>query len=86
MLSCTAIDYLDIPLSYKVNTTVSMEQLLEQQLMAAANVVEQQLNSEIEKLDKMDKDELEILRERRIAAMKKAEDQKKTWIANGHGK
>ena len=52
-----------------------MEQLLEQQLMAAANVVEQQLDSEIEKLDKMDKDELEILRERRIAAMKKAEDQ-----------
>ena len=63
-----------------------MEQLLEQQLMAAANVVEQQLDSEIEKLDKMDKDELEILRERRIAAMKKAEDQKKIWIANGHGK
>ena len=54
--------------------------------MAAANVVEQQLDSEIEKLDKMDKYELEILRERRIAAMKKAEDQKKTWIANGHGK
>jgi len=62
-----------------------MEQILEQQLMAAASVVEQQLDSEIDKLDKMDKDDLEVLRERRIAAMKKAEDQKKTWLANGHG-
>lgn len=63
-----------------------MDNILEQQLMAAAGMVEQQLDSEIERLDKMDKDELEELREKRIAAMKKAEDQKKKWIANGHGK
>ena len=63
-----------------------MENVLEQQLMAAANMVEQQLDSEIEKLDKMDKDELELLREKRIAAMKRAEDQKRKWIADGHGK
>lgn len=63
-----------------------MEQVLEQQLMAAASMVEQQLDSEIDKLDKLDKDEIEVLREKRIAAMKRAQDQKKTWIANGHGK
>ncbi|KAF6040945.1 TXNDC9 [Bugula neritina] len=63
-----------------------MEQVLEQQLMAAASMVEQQLDSEIDRLDKMDKDELELLREKRIAAMKRAEDQKNTWRANGHGK
>ncbi|XP_067944071.1 thioredoxin domain-containing protein 9-like [Watersipora subatra] len=63
-----------------------MDNILEQQLMAAAGMVEQQLDNEIERLDKMDKDELEELREKRIAAMKKAEDQKKKWIANGHGK
>lgn len=62
-----------------------MENVLEQQLMAAANMVEQQLDCEIDKLDKLDKDELELLRERRIAAMKRAEDQKKKWLANGHG-
>lgn len=37
-----------------------MEQVLEQQLMAAASMVEQQLDSEIDRLDKMDKDELEV--------------------------
>lgn len=63
-----------------------MEQVLEQQLMAAASVMEQQLDNEIDKLDKMDKDELELLRERRIQAMKKADEQKKKWIADGHGK
>ena len=63
-----------------------MENILEQQLMAAANVVEQQLDNEIDRLEKLDKDELEVLREKRIAAMKRAEDQKRAWIANGHGK
>lgn len=37
-----------------------MEQILEQQLMATASMVEQQLDSEIDRLDKMDKDELEV--------------------------
>ena len=63
-----------------------MENILEQQLMAAANVVEQQLDNEIDRLEKLDKDELEVLREKRIAAMKRSEDQKRAWIANGHGK
>lgn len=49
-------------------------------------MVEQQLDSEIDWLDRLDKDELEVLRERRISATKKAEEQKKKWIADGHGK
>jgi len=36
------------------------QQLIEQQLMQAAQVVESQIDDEIHKLDNMDKDELEV--------------------------
>lgn len=59
-----------------------------QQLMAAASVMEEQLDAEISKLDKMEKleeDDLEELRKQRIANMKKAQEQKAEWLRNGHG-
>lgn len=53
-----------------------MEQLIENQVLQAAKAVEEQLDAEINRLDKMDDDELEKLRERRIQAMKKAQSQR----------
>ena len=53
-----------------------MEALLESKLVEATQVIEQQLDAEINRLDNLDEDELEKIRERRIAAMKKAQVQK----------
>nr|XP_002131804.1 thioredoxin domain-containing protein 9-like [Ciona intestinalis] len=62
-----------------------MESLIEQQLLQAAQVVEQQVDAEINRLESMDEDELEKIRERRVQAMKKAQVQKQEWISKGHG-
>lgn len=59
--------------------------VLSEQMMAAAKVVEEQLDAEMAKLDHMDEDELEGLRARRIDAMKKQQQQKREWMAQGHG-
>ncbi len=64
----------------------NMQNAIEQQLMQAAKTVEAQLDAEIERLDKMDEDDLETLRQKRIQQMKKAQDQKKEWMQLGHGK
>ena len=53
-----------------------MEALLESKLVEATQVIEQQLDAEISRLDNLDEDELEKIRERRINAMKKAQAQK----------
>lgn len=49
---------------------------LEQQLLHSARIVEEQVDAELEKLDCMDEDELELLKERRLEALKKAQKQK----------
>nr|CAB3267398.1 thioredoxin domain-containing protein 9-like [Phallusia mammillata] len=62
-----------------------MEGMLEKQLMQAAEVVEQHLDAEINRLDNFDEDDLEKIRERRVQAMKKAQAQKQEWTSKGHG-
>ncbi|XP_069060489.1 thioredoxin domain-containing protein 9 [Pleurodeles waltl] len=59
--------------------------ILENQMVQTANLMEQQLDAEINKLDQMDDDELERLKERRLAALKKAQQQKQEWLSKGHG-
>ncbi|XP_014676563.1 PREDICTED: thioredoxin domain-containing protein 9-like [Priapulus caudatus] len=58
---------------------------MEQQLLAAASMVEEQVDAQIEKLDKMDEDDLEAVRRRRLEALKKGQKDKKEWLALGHG-
>lgn len=63
-----------------------VQELMANQLMKAAEIVESQLDAEIERLEKMDDDDLEALRQKRIAGMKKQQAKKQEWLANGHGK
>lgn len=49
---------------------------LEHQVLQSARMVEEQLDAELGKLDRMDEDELERLKERRMDALKKAQKQK----------
>lgn len=45
-----------------------------------------QVDEEIQKLDRMDDDDLESMRRKRMATMKKMQDQKREWMTLGHGK
>ena len=44
------------------------------------------MDNEIEKLERMDEDDLEVMRRQRLAGMKKAQEQKRQWLQLGHGK
>ncbi|XP_052796926.1 thioredoxin domain-containing protein 9-like [Mya arenaria] len=63
-----------------------MEKMLEGQLLEASKVVEQQLDAEIDRLEKMDEDDFDMLRKQRMDALKKSQQQKQEWMSNGHGK
>ncbi|XP_012692696.1 thioredoxin domain-containing protein 9 [Clupea harengus] len=58
---------------------------LEHQVLQSARLVEEQLDAELERLERPDEDELERLKERRMEALKRAQKQKQEWMAKGHG-
>lgn len=61
----------------EANASVDMfSKVLENQLLQTTKLVEEHLDSEIQKLDQMDEDELERLKEKRLEALKKAQQQK----------
>ncbi|CAF0951291.1 unnamed protein product [Didymodactylos carnosus] len=62
-----------------------MEQLLEKQLMQATEVIENQIDAEINRLEKMTEDDMEKVREQRLETMKKEHKKKQEWLTNGHG-
>lgn len=59
--------------------------MVEQQLIAATQIIENQLDNEIERLDNMDSNDLDAIRRDRLAAMKKRQEKRQEWISNGHG-
>lgn len=63
----------------------NIEQHIQNTVLQAAKVVEEQVDSELEKLDRMTGDEMEELREKRLEQLKKYEQQKREWIHKGHG-
>ncbi|XP_060840985.1 thioredoxin domain-containing protein 9-like [Rhopalosiphum padi] len=62
-----------------------MENVLEKQLLKVAETIEQKLDQEIQKLDELDLDSIENIREHRLQQMKKMIKQKEEWMAKGHG-
>uniref|UniRef100_A0A7N5K3X8 Thioredoxin domain containing 9 n=1 Tax=Ailuropoda melanoleuca TaxID=9646 RepID=A0A7N5K3X8_AILME len=61
----------------EANASVDMfSKVLENQLLQTTKLVEEHLDSEIQKLDQMDEDELERLKEKRLEALRKAQQQK----------
>jgi len=50
-----------------------------------AVMMEQQVDAEIAKLDNLDEDDLEAIREKRVKQMAKLQDQRQEWKNNGHG-
>uniref|UniRef100_A0A8C2LQ63 Thioredoxin domain-containing protein 9 n=1 Tax=Cricetulus griseus TaxID=10029 RepID=A0A8C2LQ63_CRIGR len=68
------------------NGSIDMfSEVIENQFLQAAKLVESHLDSEIQKLDQIGEDELELLKEKRLAALRKAHQQKQEWLSKGHG-
>lgn len=62
-----------------------MDQVIQQSLITAAVQLEQQLDSELNRLETMDSDDLQVLRDQRLKELKKVQQQKQEWLAQGHG-
>lgn len=61
----------------EAHTSADMfSKVLENQLLQTTKLVEERLDAEIQKMDQMDEDELELLKEKRLKALKKAQQQK----------
>ncbi|XP_077584560.1 thioredoxin domain-containing protein 9 [Stigmatopora nigra] len=58
---------------------------LQKVLLESAKVVEEQVDAELAKLNEVDDDDFEKMRERRLQALKKAQKQKQEWLSKGHG-
>lgn len=64
---------------------------LEEVISQVTKVIESQVDEQIEKIDAdishlNDEDELKALRQKRLQSMKKAQAEKESWLANGHGR
>lgn len=57
-----------------------LQKVLETEILQTAKVVEEHLDAEMQKLDQMDEDELEHLKQRRLEALKKAQQQKQVIL------
>lgn len=62
-----------------------MEQIIQQKVAEVTSQIEQQLDAEIERLEKLDIDDIEKLREKRLKDMKKLQQQQQAWQILGHG-
>ncbi|EZA50151.1 hypothetical protein DMN91_001607 [Ooceraea biroi] len=62
-----------------------MEAVFQQKLIEVANHVEQQLDTELEKLDNLDISDYEKIRANRLNELKQMQKQKQNWLASGHG-
>jgi hypothetical protein len=58
---------------------------MEHLLVSAAKQLEQQLDSELNRLDNLGTDDLEAIREKRIKEMKQRQEKTIQWKQNGHG-
>ncbi|KAI7740171.1 hypothetical protein M8C21_009619 [Ambrosia artemisiifolia] len=62
-----------------------VQEILEQQVLTVAKAVEEKIDDEIAALEKLDLDDIEVLRERRLQQMKKMAEKRSRWINLGHG-
>lgn len=64
---------------------VDIENLIKSQVLEAARNVEQHLDSELERLENMDADDMERIRGDRLKQLKEQARKRQEWLAMGHG-
>ncbi|KAL2539115.1 Thioredoxin superfamily protein [Abeliophyllum distichum] len=62
-----------------------VQNILEKQVLTVVKAVEDKIDEEISALDRLDLDDIEALRERRLQQMKKMVEKRSRWIGLGHG-
>ncbi|KAL7002878.1 hypothetical protein U1Q18_004037 [Sarracenia purpurea var. burkii] len=62
-----------------------VQEILEKQVLTVAKAFEDKIDDEIAALDRLDLDDIEVLRERRLQQMKKMAEKRSRWMALGHG-
>ncbi|XP_052195724.1 thioredoxin domain-containing protein 9 homolog [Diospyros lotus] len=62
-----------------------VQEIVEKGVLTVAKAVEDKIDEEIAALDRLDIDDLEALRERRLQQMKKMAEKRSRWMALGHG-
>lgn len=63
-----------------------MQEALQDHLVNATKIIEDQVDAEINRLETLDDDEMEMIRKRRLDAMKRGKKQKEEYLSLGHGK
>ncbi|KAL9404576.1 hypothetical protein Peur_001548 [Populus x canadensis] len=63
----------------------NLQDIIEKQVLTVAKAVEDKIDEEIAALDRLDLDDIEALRERRLQQMKKMAEKRSRWISLGHG-
>ena len=61
-----------------------IEEVIEKQVLTVAQAVEDKIDDEIAALERLDADDIEALRERRLQHMKKMAEKRSRWISLGH--
>lgn len=61
-----------------------IEEVIEKQVLTVARAVEDKIDDEIAALERLDADDIEVLRERRLQQMKKIAENRSRWISLGH--
>ncbi|CAJ1977365.1 unnamed protein product [Sphenostylis stenocarpa] len=61
-----------------------IQEVIEQQVLTVARAVEDKIDDEIAALERLDADDIEALRERRLQQMKKMAENRARWISLGH--
>lgn len=62
-----------------------MANMMDNAIIAAAQQIEKQLDQQLDKLDSMNVDDIQVLREQRLREMKELKKKQEEWLANGHG-
>ncbi|KAL4588652.1 hypothetical protein LXL04_001544 [Taraxacum kok-saghyz] len=62
-----------------------VQEIIEQQVLTVAKAVEDKIDDEIAALEKLDLDDIDVLRERRLQQMKKMAEKRGRWVSLGHG-
>ncbi|VDD86681.1 unnamed protein product [Enterobius vermicularis] len=64
----------------------ALQQALGERLLQAATAVEEKIDEELNKYEKISEDDLEAIRQKRLKELRQRMRQKKEWLENEHGK
>jgi thioredoxin-like negative regulator of GroEL len=63
----------------------TVQNVIQQQVLKAAQIIEERLDEEIKQLDELKSDDIETLRERRLMQLKNQAKKRQEYLAKGHG-